>query len=89
MHVDRCICHEKTLAELKAMAQAEGLDAEGLRRRTGCGSSCGLCFPYVRLMLATGETRIPVSTPDEIERRIWQASRRDGSTNTGFTEPRP
>ena len=27
-----------------------------LLRETGCGDQCGLCRPYIRRMLATGET---------------------------------
>lgn len=27
-----------------------------LMRETGCGAQCGLCRPYLRRMLATGET---------------------------------
>ena len=29
---------------------------EQLMRETGCGAQCGLCRPYLRRMLATGET---------------------------------
>lgn len=70
MHVDRCICHNRTLAELKQLAADESLDADTLGWRTGCGTSCALCLPYIRLMLVTGESVIPLMTPDEIERRI-------------------
>lgn len=76
MHVDRCVCHNRTLAELRSLAAAQSLDAAALSQSTGCGASCTLCLPYIRLMLATGETVIPLMSPDEIERRI--ASRTDG-----------
>lgn len=76
MDVDRCICHDRTLAALKALAREKSLDADGLRHETGCGTSCGLCFPYVRLMLATGKTRFPVMTPEEIERRVAEGEAR-------------
>ena len=32
------------------------LDLESLMDRTGCGAQCGLCRPYLRRMLQTGET---------------------------------
>lgn len=70
MHVDRCVCHNRSLAELKTLAAAQSLDASALSQHTGCGTSCTLCLPYIRLMLATGETVIPLMSPDEIERRI-------------------
>jgi bacterioferritin-associated ferredoxin len=41
--------------ELLPRARAAGWDLEALVRETGCGAQCGLCRPYLRRMLATGE----------------------------------
>jgi bacterioferritin-associated ferredoxin len=60
MAVDRCVCHAVTLAELKELARTHDLDLEGLAQRTGAGTNCGCCRPYIRRMLDTGETRLPV-----------------------------
>lgn len=38
------------------MARARGLGLADLMRETGCGDQCGLCRPYLRRMLSTGET---------------------------------
>jgi bacterioferritin-associated ferredoxin len=60
MNVDRCVCRGCTFAELKRLHDA-GADLTALQRQTGCGTSCGLCMPYIRLMLRTGRTRFHVS----------------------------
>ena len=38
------------------MAHDQGWTLDGLMAATGCGAQCGLCRPYLRRMLATGET---------------------------------
>lgn len=60
MAVDRCICHNLRFSDLFALARREALDAEALSARTGCGTGCGLCVPYIVLMLQTGRTDFPV-----------------------------
>ena len=56
VRVDRCICKATSFEVLHARATAEGWDLEALMRETGCGAQCGLCRPYLRRMLLTGET---------------------------------
>ena len=55
-HIDRCVCRDTLFAALLPRAHAEGWDLAGLIRATGCGGQCGLCRPYLRRMLKTGET---------------------------------
>lgn len=55
IRVDRCTCTGRTFADLLAEARAAGLDVEGLMRETGAGEGCGLCRPYLRRALRTGE----------------------------------
>jgi bacterioferritin-associated ferredoxin len=43
-------------AVLLSLARAGGWTLDELTRETGCGAGCGLCRPYLRRMLATGET---------------------------------
>ena len=64
--VDRCVCHDVTFAELWAIAQRTGADHAGLAARTGCGTGCGCCKPYVRLMLRTGDVVFPVLSATRI-----------------------
>lgn len=70
MTVNRCICHDVTFATLIEMHRREGLDADQLAERTGCTTGCGLCLPYVRLAIATGQADLPVMSPLTIERKL-------------------
>jgi len=54
--ITRCICRQFPFANLLPLARANGWDLEDVMRETGCGDQCGLCRPYVRRMLRTGET---------------------------------
>src|SRR4051812_25750933 len=65
MPVHRCVCHEISFRELKQIAERDGATLEELARRTGCTTSCGLCRPYIEVMLATGRTELPVMTEEE------------------------
>lgn len=65
MSVTRCICHDRSFDELKQLAASESLTLEQLKNRTGCCTGCGMCEPYVRLMLATGRTAFAVLSPVE------------------------
>jgi bacterioferritin-associated ferredoxin len=54
--VDRCICRQIPFEQLLPLAQAANWSLADLIRETGCGGQCGLCRPYLRRMLRTGET---------------------------------
>lgn len=56
VHVTMCVCRRFPFARLLPLARARGWALEDVRRETGCGDNCGLCRPYLRRMLATGET---------------------------------
>lgn len=58
--VDRCVCFDVPFSELKRYADVHGGGVDALRERYGCGRGCALCVPYIRRMLETGETRIPL-----------------------------
>lgn len=62
--VHKCICHKTTFADIKAIAEGQGFDTvEELQAENICSNSCGLCTPYVRLMLKTGETEFEPGAP--------------------------
>lgn len=63
--VNRCVCHNITFRELKQLAEETHATLDDLARRTGCTTSCGLCRPYIEVVLATGRTELPVMTPQE------------------------
>lgn len=62
MPVTRCVCHDVTFAELKSIAAEVGPALDALAARTGCGTGCGTCIPYIKLTLKTGRTEFPVLT---------------------------
>jgi bacterioferritin-associated ferredoxin len=69
MHiVDRCVCHGVTFRELRRIAERDGADLTELARLTGCTTSCGLCRPYIEVVLATGRTELPVMTVEQCRR---------------------
>lgn len=56
-NVTKCICHSRTFEEIKEYARENDITSvEELKRIKYCSSSCGLCSPYVELVLETGET---------------------------------
>ena len=56
VHVTRCVCRRIPFAALLPIARERGWTLDDVMRETGCGDQCGLCRPYLRRMLATGET---------------------------------
>jgi bacterioferritin-associated ferredoxin len=56
IHIDRCVCMRFPFRELLPLARAGSWGLADLMRETGCGDECGLCRPYLRRMLVTGET---------------------------------
>lgn len=51
-----CVCRNTPFARLLPLARAGSWTLEDLMRETGCGAGCGLCRPYLRRMLASGQT---------------------------------
>ena len=69
MRVNHCVCFETTFAELKKLAEDEDEPTiETLQRHHPFGTNCGLCVPYVRRMLRTGETvfSVPLTPGPEV-----------------------
>jgi bacterioferritin-associated ferredoxin len=56
IHIDRCVCMRFPFTELLTQARTEAWGIAEVIRETGCGDECGLCRPYIRRMLVTGET---------------------------------
>lgn len=57
MRIDRCLCYGATFRSLKEIAERTGARSlDELRRHVEFGTNCGLCRPYVRRMLETGQT---------------------------------
>jgi bacterioferritin-associated ferredoxin len=56
VEITRCVCRGVAFADLLPVVRATGWDLAAVMRETGCGAGCGLCRPYLRRMLLTGET---------------------------------
>lgn len=56
MRIDRCICIDTTFADLLEQARHAGVDLDDLALCTGATRGCGLCKPYLRQTLRTGQT---------------------------------
>lgn len=55
--VSKCICHSRPFPEIKQYALEHNYTTvEELQEVTFCSCKCGLCIPYIELMLETGET---------------------------------
>ena len=56
LRIDRCFCVAQPFADLQRVADATGArSVEVLQKHVRFGEQCGLCRPYVRRMLRTGE----------------------------------
>jgi hypothetical protein len=61
VHIDRCYCFQVPFTELKPVAERTGartvpaLQDEAADEGLIFGENCGLCHPYVRRMLRTGD----------------------------------
>jgi bacterioferritin-associated ferredoxin len=56
LSITLCVCRRVPFAILLPLARERQWTLADLSRETGCGDACGLCRPYLRRMLATGET---------------------------------
>lgn len=54
--VSRCVCHRRSFEDLKKYSQDNNIESvDELIKNRLCGCGCGMCIPYVDLMLETGE----------------------------------
>lgn len=55
VQITRCVCRQMPFAALQPLAKEHGWTLDDVLRETGCGGQCGLCRPYLREMLRTGQ----------------------------------
>ena len=67
MQIDRCVCFDLTFAFVLKDAQEKQRTVEEVELSLGCGGGCGLCRPYLRRCLRTGETSFEHIITDEDE----------------------
>lgn len=54
--ITMCVCQRMSFDRLLPLARQNGWDLPDIMRETQCGVNCGLCRPYLRQMLKTGQT---------------------------------
>ncbi|MDX2018141.1 MAG: hypothetical protein SFY95_10960 [Planctomycetota bacterium] len=102
MPVRRCVCFDVTFEALSQLDKLHGEGLAGLHCRTGCGGKCGLCIPYIQVMLRTGQTRMPIMwTRDfkalniapgavgRIEDSLWEIAAITREPPPGMPDPPP
>lgn len=67
VHIDRCVCTNQSFASLLTIAREKHCDDDELRELTDAGNHCGLCRPYVKCALRTGQTVFHQILADEPE----------------------
>lgn len=69
--VNRCVCRRRTFKQLKKISEQQEIErVDKLIEEGWCGDGCGLCVPYVKLMLSTGRTKFKPSEVDEEVERV-------------------
>lgn len=58
--VRSCVCLDVSFDRIREAAEGCEQGLLEAHRKTGCGGRCGLCIPYIKLMLMTGRTSLPV-----------------------------
>lgn len=62
--VTKCVCHNRTFEEVKNYAAEQNLiSVEELRDHNYCSNSCGLCSPYIEVVLKTGQVEFTPGEP--------------------------
>ncbi|MCU0689224.1 MAG: hypothetical protein MUE97_05740 [Phycisphaerales bacterium] len=83
--VDRCICYNVPFSEVASLAKS-GQSFDAISETTGCCQGCGMCEPYVRVVIATGRVSLPVLTRAQADVIVSQAEawkQRVGSGSSG------
>jgi len=84
LRVDRCVCFDQPFEKLLALSQEHGWGFEELSEATGCGRGCGMCRPYIRVVLTTGRTSIPLTNGSTLRAIADRAARhREADSPTG------
>ena len=67
MQIDHCVCTNLSFAQLRDLARRQGLTFDQLADCTGASRGCGMCRPYLRRALHTGQTVFHQILPDDAD----------------------
>ena len=54
--ITRCVCLQTPFADLLTLVRSREWSLQDVVRETGCGNQCGLCLPYLQVMVDSGQT---------------------------------
>ncbi len=83
--VNRCVCQEVPFWAIAALAK-QGKSFDQIREATHCCQGCGTCEPYVRKVIATGATSLPLLSPQEQD-AIMAEARKPAETERPAAAP--
>ncbi|MBL8756912.1 MAG: hypothetical protein JNK35_00610 [Phycisphaerae bacterium] len=70
------MCHDVPFERVRWLRD-QGLSLEQIVASTGCTTGCGMCGPYVRLVMRTGRTRFAVLPADEAARIMRESGMKE------------
>jgi bacterioferritin-associated ferredoxin len=59
------VCFGVSFAEILELARPKGWTEKDVEQALGCGSACGMCKPYIREALRTGEVSFDKLIPPD------------------------
>ena len=63
--VNQCVCFEHSLTQLREMCDDRLDRVAQVCKKTGCGSKCGLCVPYLKAAIRCKADELEVMSSDE------------------------
>ncbi|MBN4056783.1 (2Fe-2S)-binding protein [bacterium AH-315-J21] len=67
MLITHCVCHEVSFAKIKKLSESmETSEIGALQKEIPFGGNCGMCLPYIKRMLKTGETVFSELVTDDV-----------------------
>ncbi len=64
--VTKCVCNNISFEEMKTFAVRNEIQSiEGLVNVLQVATNCRLCVPFIKKMLATGETKFEIVSDDD------------------------
>jgi bacterioferritin-associated ferredoxin len=62
-----CICHNTTLKQLRALCDDDPFQVPFACQQTRCGSTCGLCIPYIQAAVQCKADELDVMWSDAFQ----------------------
>lgn len=69
MKVDRCICLGCSFYEILRRHE-DGQSLSEIVQETGCGTGCGMCRPYIKLVIITNRYNFDLGSVESLREKI-------------------